>query len=305
MRQVSARGWNGLFAGVLAACVLVVIGAGILALATLIVASAPSIREFGISFLWIPAWNPLHRQYGALPFLYGSFLTAGIAVLLAGVIGVTTAVALTQIGVRWLRSVLSLLLEVLAVIPSVVYGVWALLVIVPIIARLTDHQAGGSVGAFTGSGFGMLAGGVVLGVMVMPTVVAVTREAIASAPKDIAEAAMALGATRQETVALAVMPFVRKGILGSLYLGLARAFGEAVAVSLVIGNQPRSGGGLLGRASTLASMLAHTLSGTVPPIQTAALYELGLVLFLIAAVFYGLGRSYIAREAISLGFLPW
>ncbi|MHB1627670.1 MAG: phosphate ABC transporter permease subunit PstC [Bacilli bacterium] len=304
MRQVSARGWNGLFAGVLAACVLVVIGAGLLALAALIVASVPAIREFGISFLWIPVWDSLHRLYGALPFLYGSFLTAGVAVLIAGVIGVTTAVALTQIGVKWLRSVLSLLLEALAVIPSVVYGVWALLVVVPIIARLTD-RAGGSAGAFAGNGFGMLAGGVVLGVMVMPTVVAVTQEAIASAPKDIAEAAMALGATRQETVALAIMPFVRKGILGSLYLGLARAFGEAVAVSLVIGNQPRSGGGLLGRASTLASMLAHTLSGSVPPLQTAALYELGLVLFLFAAVFYGLGRSCIAREAITLRFLPW
>ena len=304
MKRVSAQGWNGLFAGVLAVCVLVVIGTGILSVTTLIVESVPSIRQFGLSFLLTPVWDPARRQYGALPLFYGSFLTAVIALLLAGVIGVTTAVSLTQIGVRWLRSVISLLLEILAVIPSVVYGVWALLVVAPLFGRWSG-QAGGPSGEFAVSGFGVLAAGVVLGVMVMPTVVAVTREAIASAPKDIAEAAIALGATRQETVALAVMPFVRKGILGSLYLGLARAFGEAVAVSLVIGDQPRIGGSLFARADSLASMLAHTLTGSASPLQTAALYEIGLLLFLITTVFYGLGRSYIVREAISPRFQPW
>lgn len=304
MKRVSTQGWNGIFASVLAACVLVVIGAGILDAATLIIAAAPSIREFGVSFLWISVWNPMHHLYGALPFLYGSLLTVSIALLLAGAIGVTTAVALTQINVQWLRSVVSLLLEILAVIPSVIYGIWALLVVAPVLVRLSG-RAGAASGEFAASGFGVLTAGVVLGVMVMPTVVALTREAIASAPKDIAEAAIALGATRQETVALAVMPFARKGILGSLYLGLARAFGEAVAVSLVIGNQPQIGGSLFARADSLASMLAHALTGVGSPLQTAAVYEIGLLLFLITSVFYGLGRAYIARDAISPRLQPW
>ncbi len=246
-------------------------------------------REFGWAFLWTRTWDPVARTFGALPFIYGTLMSSFIALLLAVPVGLGAAIFLAEFAPAWLRAPLSFLAELLAAIPSVVYGLWGIFVLVPLIrdpVQTTLKDTLGFVPLFQGPAFGisMLAGGVVLAIMVMPTIIAITRDVVAAVPGSQREAMYALGATKWEVIRSAVLPYGRSGIIGGVILALGRALGETMAVTMVIGNRPEISPSWFRPAATLASVIANEFTEATYELYLQSLVALGLILIGVAII---------------------
>ncbi|HEX3742534.1 MAG TPA: phosphate ABC transporter permease subunit PstC [Bryobacteraceae bacterium] len=259
------------------------------------VSSELSRHKFGLKFLFSSAWNPVTEDFGALPFLYGTAVTSLVAMLLAVPLGVGVAIFLSELAPPRISNSFTFLIELLAAIPSVVYGVLGLFTLVPL---MRDHiepflkETLGFLPMFQGTVFGLdfLTAGVVLAIMTIPYIISVSRESLLAVPREQREAALALGATRWETTAQIVVPYARLGIYGSVFLGLARALGETMAVTMVIGNDPKIHASLLAPGYSIAAVIANEFSEATTAMYQSALVELGLVLFLLTIVINALAR---------------
>jgi phosphate transport system permease protein len=262
--------------------VLVVVGVIVIVCARL---SLPAFAKLGFfHFLGGSDWNPVEDSFGALPFIYGTLITSAVAVVIAVPVAIGLALFLTEMAPARVRRVVSFLVEILASIPSVVYGLWGLIVLVPVLRDVIEPALGKTLGflpLFSGPplGVGYLAAGMLLAIMILPTIASVTIEVLRTMPAALREGALALGATRWEAIRTAVLPYARRGILGAVILGLARALGETMAVTMVIGNQPEIHASLFSAGYSLPSVIANEFAEASGAVHTGALAGLALVLF--------------------------
>lgn len=272
----------------------------VLALMTALVASMtwtamPSIKAFGWRFLVTSTWDPVAETFGGLPFIYGTLVSSLLALLIAVPLGIGAALYLTQIAPFCLRPAVGFMIELLAAIPSVVYGLWGIFVLAPWLRQWIQPALSAGLGflpLFQGPpyGVGMLAAGLILAVMIVPFITAVAREVFLAVPNAQREAAMALGATRWETIRLAVLPYGRSGLIGAVLLGLGRALGETMAVTMVIGNRPQIALSLFAPGYTMASVLANEFTEATSDLYLSALIEIGLLLFVVTIIVNTLAR---------------
>ena len=257
--------------------------------------SSLSLHQFGWRFFTRSAWDPVSGDFGALPFIYGTVASSILALIIAVPLALGVAVFLTELCPRRLRAPISFLTELLAAIPSVVYGLWAVFVLVPIMR----DQLGpfltrffGWTGLFSGPNFGvgLLTASIILAIMILPIISSLTRDIMLAVPNSQREAALALGATRWEMIRVSVLRNSRIGIVGAVMLGLGRALGETMAVTMVIGNHPNIGGSLFAPANTLASVIAGEFSEATDDMYLSALIEIGLALFLVTIVVNAVAR---------------
>jgi len=248
-----------------------------------------------LAFLSGSDWDPMSNAFGALPFIYGTVVTSVLAMLVAVPASVGMAVFLVEMAPAWVRPVVSFLIETLAAIPSVVYGLWGLFVLVPWLRGSVEPFLGKAFGflpLFQGPpiGLGYLAAGLVLAVMILPTIASVSIEVLKTVPVPLREGALGLGATRWEAIRMTVLPYARNGILGGSLLGLGRALGETMAVTMVIGNSPSIRASLFAPGYTLPAVIANEFAEATGAVQIGALAGLGLVLFGLSVVLNAVAR---------------
>ena len=284
-----------LFRYLMLACGLSVIAIVVLIVFELFQGSRLAINQFGFKFFIGSQWDPVSGEFGALPFIYGTVVSSLLALVLAVPLGLGVAVFVTEICPRPLRAPVSFASELLAAIPSVIYGLWAIFVLVPLLRQdvepwLMSHL--GWSGLFEGPpyGIGMLAAGVILAIMIVPIISSITREVMVAVPRHQREAALALGATRWEMIRMGVLRNARAGIAGAIILGLGRALGETMAVTMVIGNRPEIAKSLLAPGYTLASVIANEFTEATDDLYLSALFEIGLALFLVTIIVNALAR---------------
>jgi phosphate transport system permease protein len=255
---------------------------------------ALSRMQFGWKFLVTTTWDPVAGNFGALPFIYGTVVTSALALLIAIPFGVGAAIFLAELAPPKLSDGMTFLIELLAAVPSVIFGLIGIFVLVPALVKVVPglQDSLGFLPIFSGPFYGVsvLAAGVVLSVMVTPFIISVSREVLLAVPKDLREAALALGATRWETTWQVVVPFARRGIMGSIFLALARALGETMAVTMVVGNNPKISASLLAPGYSIAAVIANEFTEATGDLYLSALIELGLVLFALTIVLNGLAR---------------
>jgi phosphate transport system permease protein len=261
----------------------------------LVVRSQLTIAKFGIKFFFGSAWDPVNGNFGALPFVYGTLASSLISLVIAVPLAVGVAIFITEMCPKMLRGILAFLTELLAAIPSIVYGVWAVFVLVPILREHVNPiliKLFGWTGLFTepNFGIGMFAAGVILAIMILPIISSLTREVMSAVPHSQREAVLALGATRWEMIRMGVLRNARIGIVGSIILGLGRALGETMAVTMVIGNSPQILKNLLAPGYSMASVIANEFSEASDDTYRSALIEIGLALFLVTIVVNALAR---------------
>ncbi len=253
---------------------------------------------FGWAFLWTSTWDPVAGHFGALPFIYGTLVSALIALAIAVPMGVGAAICLSELLPNRIADPATFLIELLVAVPSVVYGLVGVFVLVPIVRNLGSVVASvlGWIPLFAGPvyGIGLLTAGVLLAVMIVPFIVAISREVLLAVPHSQRDAALALGATRWETVWHVVLPYARSGIAGSVILALARALGETMAVTMVIGNRPEIAASLFAPAYSMAAVIANEFAEATGKLYVSALIEIALVLFAITIVVNALARLLIA-----------
>jgi phosphate transport system permease protein len=253
-----------------------------------------SIRAFGWSFLTSTEWDPVAGRFGAVPYIYGTLVTSAIALLLAVPIGIGSAIFLAELSQRHLGAVVSFVMELLAAIPSIVFGIWGFFVLAPFLRVYAEPfliQNFGYLPLFSGVpfGIGILNAGIILAIMVIPTIISISREVLMATPRSFREASLALGATRSEAIAV-VLDAARPGILGAIILALGRALGETMAVTMVIGNTNRITGSILSPGATMASIIANEFTEATEALYLSALVEIALVLFAITIVVNALAR---------------
>ncbi len=268
--------------------------------------SIEGIRHNGLAFLWGTTWDPVHSVFGALPFLYGTLLTSFTALILAMLIGVGVALFLVEMAPPWLAGPLGFMTEMLAAIPSVVYGLWGIFVLAPWLRDFVEiplHDVLGWLPFFSGNpiGIGNFAAVVVLTIMILPTVAAVSRDVIRAVPLAQREAALALGATRWETIRIGVLPYARSGILGAGILGLARGVGETMAVTMVIGNAPTISLSFFSQGYTMASVIANEFTEATTNLYRSSLIEIGLLLLVMTLLINAAARLLVWRAAYNAG----
>ncbi|MGH7531386.1 MAG: phosphate ABC transporter permease subunit PstC [Gemmatimonadales bacterium] len=266
------------------------------------VSALPSILRFGAAFLWSSTWDPVAEVYGAAPMIFGTLASSFLALLIAVPLALGVAVFLTEFAPRGLRQPVAFFVELLAAIPSVVYGLWGIFVLIPFLRgivvpplKVVLGWTPFAQGAFYGNS--LLAGGIILAIMIVPYIAAVSREVLLAVPTSQREAALAMGATRWEAVRTAVLPYGRAGLIGAVILGLGRALGETMAVTMVIGNRHDIGLSLLQPAYTLAAAIANEFSEATTDLYLAALFEVGLILFVVTVTVNALARLLIWRVA--------
>jgi phosphate transport system permease protein len=270
--------------------------------AQLVVSALPAIAKFGPSFLWTSTWDPVAEVYGAAPMIFGTLASSFLALLIAIPLAVGVAIFLTEFAPRWLRQPVAFLVELLAAIPSVVYGLWGIFVLIPFLRAHVVPPLKAVLGwtpFFQGAFYGnsLLAGGIILAIMVVPYIAAVSREVLLAVPSSQREAALAMGATRWEAVRSAVLPYGRAGIIGAIILGLGRSLGETMAVTMVIGNRHDIGLSALQPAYTMAAAIANEFTEATTDMYLSALFEVGLILFVITVAVNALARLLIWRVA--------
>ncbi|MGA8309162.1 MAG: phosphate ABC transporter permease subunit PstC [Terriglobales bacterium] len=270
-------------------CALSVIGIVGLIVYELITKSNLSWHAFGLKFFFRSEWDPVNDQFGALPFVYGTLVSSALALLIAVPLAVGVAVYITEMSPRWLRGSLAFTTELLAAIPSVIYGLWAIFVLVPLLRQYVQPWLAKYLGwttLFEGPpyGIGMLAAGIILAIMVVPIVSSITREVMTAVPQQQREAVLALGATRWEMIRTGVLRNARAGIAGGVILGLGRALGETMAVTMVIGNRPEIAKSLFAPGYTMASVIANEFSEATGDLYLSALVEVGLALFIVTII---------------------
>ena len=265
--------------------------------------AAPALEKLGlVSYLLGSDWDPVSGSFGALPFVYGTLVTTAVAIALALPVSVGLALFLSEMGPKRLRPVVGFAIETLAAIPSVVYGLWGLFVLVPLLRGTVEPLLGRFLGflpLFRGPplGLGFLAAGIILAVMILPTIASVTIEVLKTVPPPLKEGALALGATRWEAIRLAVLPYGRPGIIGAALLGLARALGETMAVTMVIGNSPEIHASLFAPGYTLPAVIANEFAEATSDLHTGALAGLALVLFGITLLLSAAARILVRAVA--------
>ncbi len=260
-------------------------------------AAWPALRQFGFGFLTSSDWDPNNQKFGAAPAIYGTIVSSIIALVIATPLAVGVAIYIAEFAPLWLRRPVAFLIDLLAAIPSVVYGLWAIFVLVPLMRTavmpfLRDTLHLGATPLFSGPAYGpsMLSAGLILAIMVLPYISSVSREVLLAVPRSQREAALALGATRWEAIQGAVLPFAKSGIIGGIILGLGRALGETMAVTMVIGNRHEISASLFSPGYTIASLIANEFSEASGDLHLSALMAVGFILFVITLIVNGIAR---------------
>lgn len=259
-------------------------------------------HKFGLVFLVTRVWDPIFEQFGALPFIYGTLVTAAVSLLIAVPLGIGAAIFLAELAPPRLSDTLEFFIDLLAAVPSVIYGLLGVFIVVPL---MREHVAPvlkstlGFLPLFQGPsyGVGFLTAGLVLAIMIIPYIISVSREVLLSVPRDQREAALAVGSTRWESTWKVVVPFARSGIMGSIFLALARALGETVAVAMVIGNNPTISASLFSPGYSIAAVIANEFTEATSDLHLQSLIELGLLLFFLTFILNGLARLMIVLTA--------
>ena len=254
-----------------------------------------SLHQFGLHFFYGHDWDPNNDSFGAMPFIYGTLVSSFLALLLAVPLSVGVSVYITEMCPQRLRAIISFLVELLAAIPSVIYGLWGIFVLAPLLRDYVEPflaKTLGWTGLFTGPmyGLGMLAAGIILAIMVVPVIASITREVMTAVPQNQREAVLALGATRWEMIRMGVLRNARIGIVGGVILGLGRALGETMAVTMVIGNRPEVAKSLFAPGYTMASVIANEFTEATGDMYLSALVEIGLALFIVTLIVNALAR---------------
>lgn len=296
---------DGVLRGVTLAVALALLVVLALMLVVLAKGAAPALGKLGAGFLTGRAWDPVANRFGALPFIYGTLVTSAIAIVLGLPVSVGLALLLAEVRSRFVHGPLSVLVDLLAAIPSVVYGLWGLYVMAPVLDKHVYPLLSDTLGRLPGLGplfratssaGNMLNAGIILAIMIVPIVTAVSRDVVAAVPRDLREAALALGATRFESIRVAVLPYARSGIVGAAMLGLGRALGETIAVSLLIGNGLGISASLLAPGYTIPAVIANEFrEATAVGLHRSALLALALVLVGIALSMAALSRLLVRR----------
>jgi phosphate transport system permease protein len=276
-------------------CGVVVLGVLVLIVYELISRSSLSWHAFGFKFFAASDWDPVSEKFGALPFIYGTLVSSLLALVIAVPLSVGVAVFTTEMCPKALRGPLSFFVELLAAIPSVIYGLWAIFILVPLLSGYIQPflaKTLGWTGLFSGPpyGIGMLAAGIILAIMIVPIISSITREVLMVVPQHQREGVLALGATRWEMIRVGVLRNARAGIVGGIILGLGRALGETMAVTMVIGNRPEIAKSLFAPGYTMASVLANEFSEATGDVYLSALIEIGLALFLVTIIVNALAQ---------------
>lgn len=259
-------------------------------------------HKFGFAFFVTSVWDPIAGDFGALPFIYGTLVTAFVSLAIAVPLGIGAAIFLAELAPQKISDTLQFFIDLLAAVPSVIYGLLGIFIIVPLMREYVQPSLKATLGflpLFTGPayGIGFLTAGIVLAIMVIPYIVSVSREVLLSVPRDQREAALALGSTRWESTWKVVVPFARTGIMGSIFLALARALGETMAVTMVIGNTPTISASLFSPGYSIAAVIANEFSEATGDLYLQSLIELGLVLFILTFILNGLARLLIILTA--------
>jgi len=283
------------FKAAITGCGLAILGVLVLIVYELVSRSNLSWHAFGFRFFASSDWDPVNEQFGALPFIYGTIVSSILALIIAVPLAVGVAVFTTEMCPKALRGPLSFFVELLAAIPSVIYGLWAIFVLVPLLSGYVQPflaKTLGWTGLFEGPpyGIGMLAAGIILAIMIVPIISSITREVLMVVPQHQREGVLALGATRWEMIRVGVLRNARAGIVGGIILGLGRALGETMAVTMVIGNRPEIAKSLFAPGYTMASVLANEFSEATGDTYLSALIEIGLALFLVTIIVNALAR---------------
>ena len=292
----SDRVYRGILTGIalgLPILILIILG-------VLFVGALPALKRFGASFLWTSTWDPIAEVYGAAPMIFGTIASSLLALVIAVPLALSVAIFLTEFSPRWLRQPVAFLVELLAAIPSVVYGTWGIFVLIPF---LRGHVVPPLKAIFGWTPFlqgvfygnSLLAGGIILAIMIVPYIAAVSREVLLAVPSSQREAALAMGATRWEAVRSAVLPYGRAGLIGAVILGLGRALGETMAVTMLIGNRHDISISLLQPAYTMAAAIANEFSEATTNLYLSALFEVGLILFVLTVAVNAIARILIWR----------
>jgi phosphate transport system permease protein len=264
------------------------------------IAAWPTLTGVGSEFVTGRIWDPLRGVFGALPFIYGTLVSSLLALAIAVPVSFGVAIYLSEFAPAWQREVLGFFVELLAAVPSVVYGLWGAFALAPWLRTTVQPALGESLGflpLFQGPqhGFGMLAGGLVLAIMVLPTISSVSREVLRAVPLSLREGALALGGTRTEMVRLVVLPYARSGLFGAVLLGLGRALGETMAITMVIGNRAEISASLFAPSYTMASVIANEFAEATQRLHLAALAEIGLLLFVVTVLLNIVARLLVGR----------
>lgn len=280
-------------------CVVAILGGMAL---QMLKASHLSLQAFGLGFITSNAWNPIQDQFGALPFIFGTVVSSLLALSLAVPISLGIAVFLTELCPAWLKNPVAFLIELLAAVPSVVYGLWGIFALAPWMREVVEPALASTLGflpLFQGpsQGFGMLTGAVILAIMITPTISAVCREVLNAVPGALREGSYALGATRWETLRTVILPFARSGLVGASILGLGRALGETMAITMVIGNRPEISSSLFAPSYTMASVIANEFTEATGDLYLSALSEIGFLLFVVTLILNIIARALVWRVA--------
>jgi len=290
---------EGLFKGAVFLTAAAVLLVGLIVVYELVSSSGPSLRTFGFGFITSRRWDPVSGEFGALPFIWGTFYTSLLALALALPVSLGVAVFLSELAPAWLRGPVSFLIELLAAIPSLVYGLWGLFVLAPIMQSVVQPFLAryDYLPFFTGYplGLGVMTASVILAIMIVPTISSISREVMYTVPESQREAGLALGMTRWEVVSKVVIPYSRSGITGGVILGFGRALGETMAVTMVIGNTPKISLSLFDPGYTISSVLANEFAEATEKIHLSVLVELGLILFVISILMNSFARILIWR----------
>jgi len=267
----------------------------------LIRSSYLSLKTFGVSFLWGKVWDPVKEEFGALPFIFGTLISSLLAMLIAVPISLGVSLFVTQFAPTWLRNPISFLVELLAAIPSVIYGLWGIFILVPFIRTEIFpmmNQLLGFLPFFEGPVYGpsMLAGGLILSIMILPTITSVSKEIFSTVPHELKEAVFALGGTQWESVRWVVLKISRSGIIGACVLGLGRALGETMAVTMVIGNRPEISASLFAPGYSLASVIANEFAEATSPLYLSSLAKMGLLLLVVTFIVNALARLLVRKK---------
>ena len=265
-------------------------------------AAWPALSRSGLTFLTGSKWDVGGGEFGAAPAIYGTVVSSAIALIIATPLALGVSIFLSEIAPKWLRQPVGFLVDLLAAIPSVVYGLWGIFVLIPILRDpvapfLKDTLHLGSTPIFSGPNYGysMLAAGIILAIMILPFISAVTREVLLAVPRSQRDAALALGATRWEMIRDAVIPYARSGIIGGIILGLGRALGETMAVTMLIGNRAEISASLFAPGYTMASLIANEFTEATNDVHLSALMAVGAVLFVVTLIVNALARYLVWR----------
>ncbi len=307
--RVAARGRGGAIGDLLfrhltflfALLVLLILGGVMVAL---VEGALPALRTFGVPFLFTNVWNPVTEKFGALAPIYGTLVTSAIAMLVGIPVAFGVAVFITEICPRWLKRPLATMIELLAAIPSIIYGIWGLFVFAPFVQQYIEPAIIGSLGQVPGIGalfagpplgIGVLTAGFILAIMVLPFISSIMRDVFETVPAILKESAYAVGATRGEVVRYIVLPFTRIGVVGGIMLGLGRALGETMAVTFVIGNAHRISASILQPGTTISASLANEFTEAVGDLYLSSLIALGFILFVITFIVLAIAKVLLLR----------